>query len=241
VLSERLAAHLDVQAGDTVEVQVLDGHRAKAGIRVNRVIREYVGLSAYMDRAALNRLTGDGEVADSAWLSIDEAQQADLFTRVKETPGIFTVSLQRQAYEKFRALLDQNIVTMLGFYVGFAAVIAFGVAYNAGRITFSERAHELATLRVLGYRKREVALILVGELALLTLVALALGCGIGYLLSLLMINLFATDLYQMPFGLAPATFAWSAMVVIVSTAISCAIVAWKVQNLDLVRVLKARD
>lgn len=241
VLSERLAAHLDAQAGDIVDVQVLDGRRARADVRVNRIIREYVGLSAYMDRSALNRLTGDGEVSDSAWLSIDETQGASLFSTVKRTPGIFTVSLQRQAYEKFRALLDQNIVTMLGFYVGFAAVIAFGVAYNAGRITFSERAHELATLRVLGYHKREVALILVGELALLTLMALAIGCGIGYLLSLLMISLFTTDLYQMPFGLAPPTFAWSVMVVIVATAISCAIVAWRVENLDLVRVLKARD
>lgn len=241
VLSERLAAHLDLGVGDRVEVQVLDGHRARASVQVNRIIREYVGLSAYMDRSALNRLTGDGEVADAAWLSIDSTFERALFDRVKRTPGIFTVTMQRQAYGKFRDLLDQNIVTMLGFYVGFAAVIAFGVAYNASRITFSERAHELATLRVLGYHKTEVAWILIGELALLTLVALVLGCGIGYLLSWLMIALFTTDLYQMPFGLAPPTYAWSMLVVLLSTAISCAIVAWRVRNLDLVRVLKVRD
>lgn len=241
VLSERLARHLNVTPGDFVQVNVLEGRRAIEEVRVNRVISEYVGLAAYMDRAALNRLTGDGAVADSAWLKVDRGKESALFWQVKRTPGIFTVSLQRQAHEKFRALLDQNVGTTLVSYVGFAAVIAFGVAYNASRITLSERAHDLATLRVLGYHRREVALILVGELALLTLVALALGCFIGYGFSVLMVGLFATDLYQISFGLAPATYAWSAIVVIVSTVISCAVVAWRVRSLDLVRVLKARD
>jgi putative ABC transport system permease protein len=189
----------------------------------------------------LNRITGDGAVADGAWLKIDPSQEDALFARVKETPGLFTISLQHRAYEMFRALLDQNMMTMVWFYVGFAAVIAFGVAYNATRITLSERAHELATLRVLGYHRQEVALILVGEVLLLALFALPFGCAFGYGLSALMIRLFSTDLYQMPFGLARATYGKSALVVLASVAISCAIVAWRIQTLDLVRVLKTRD
>ncbi len=241
VLSERLAQHLDAEPGDTVRVAVLEGRRATAEVAIHRVLNEYVGLAAYMDLGALNRLTRDGAVADSAWLMTDPTRESALFRQVKQTPGIFTLSLQRRAYEKFRLLLDQNMVTMLGFYVGFAAVIVFGVAYNASRITYSERAKELATLRVLGYFKHEVALILVGELALLTLIAVAIGCPLGYGLARLIIELFTTDLYQMPFGLAPATYAWSAIVVMVSASISCGMVAWRVQRLDMVRVLKARD
>jgi putative ABC transport system permease protein len=208
---------------------------------VARIIDEYVGLLAYMNREALNRVAGDGAVADGAWLQIDQAQEGDLFRRVKELPGLFTISLQRRAYQMFRELLDQNMMTMVWFYVGFAGVIAFGVAYNATRITLSERAHELATLRVLGYHRREVALILVGEVLLLALFALPFGCAVGYGLSKLMITLFSTDLYQMPFGLAPSTYGTSALVVLAAVAISCAIVARRVQNLDLVRVLKTRE
>lgn len=241
LLSKRLADHLDAKPGDLIDVAVLEGRRAKKQVRVTRIIDEYVGLSAYMNRAALNRLTGDGEVADAAWLKIDPLEQDALFARVKETPGLFTISLQRHAYQKFRELLDQNMMTMVWFYVGFAAVIAFGVAYNASRITLSERAHELATLRVLGYHKREVALILVGELALLTLLALPLGCLIGFGLAVYMIEMFTTDLYQMPFGLAPATYGWSTIVILIAAGISCAVVAWRIQHLDLVRVLKTRD
>jgi putative ABC transport system permease protein len=241
LLTNRLAERLGARVGDVVELEVLEGRRVRKPVRVTRVIDEYVGLMAYMDRTALNRLTGDGQVADGAWLQVDPTKEQALFARVKETPGLFTISLQRRAYQMFRALLDQNMMTMVWFYVGFAAVIALGVAYNASRITLSERAHELATLRVLGYHKREVALILVGELALLTLAALPLGCVIGYGLTILIINLFTTDLYQMPFGLAPQTYGWSSIVVIVSAAVSSGMVAWRIRTLDLVRVLKTRD
>jgi putative ABC transport system permease protein len=241
LLSKRLADHLDAKQGDMIDVAVLEGRRARKSVRVTRIIDEYVGLAAYMDRAALNRLTGDGQGADAAWLKVDPLEEEALFAKVKETPGLFTIALQSRAYQKFRELLDQNMITMVWFYVGFAAVIAFGVAYNASRITLSERAHELATLRVLGYHKREVALILVGELALLTLFALPLGCLIGYWLSAFMIEMFTTDLYQIPFGLAPLTYAKSAIVILIAAAVSCAVVAWRIQHLDLVRVLKTRD
>ena len=241
LLTRRLADHLDVRAGDIVDVAVLEGRRARTQAQVTRVIDEYVGLAAYMQRAALNRLTGDGEVADSAWLKIDPSQEEALFAKVKETPGLFTIQLQSRAYQMFRDLLNQNMMTMVWFYVGFASVIAFGVAYNASRITLSERAHELATLRVLGYHKREVALILVGELALLTLVALPIGCILGYGMAALMMSLFETDLYQIPLGLQPATYGWSTIVIIVATAFSSAVVVRRIQTLDLVRVLKARD
>ncbi|MBI1214044.1 MAG: FtsX-like permease family protein [Alphaproteobacteria bacterium] len=241
LITKRLAGHLNAHVGDMLDVNVLEGRRAQTRVRVARIIDEYVGLLAYMNRDALNRISGDGAVADGALLQIDPTKEDALFTRVKTMPGLFTISLQSRAYRMFRALLDQNMMTMVWFYVGFAAVIALGVSYNATRITLSERAHELATLRVLGYQKQEVARILVGEVALLALLSVPFGCAVGYGLSRLMIALFSTDLYQLPFGLAASTYGKSTIVILASVAISCAIVAWRIQNLDLVRVLKTRD
>ena len=65
----------------------------------------------------------------------------------------------------------------------FAGVIAFGVVYNAARVSLSERSRELASLRVLGFTRAEISLILLGELALLTLAALPVGALFGYGLS----------------------------------------------------------
>jgi len=147
----------------------------------------------------------------------------------------------RQTVKTFRRLLDEHIGTTLTIYVLFASIIAIGVTYNSGRISYSERASELATLRVLGRHKREVASILIGEIALLTAAAIPLGCVIGYGLSLTIITMFTTDLYRMPFGLQPATYANAAIAIAVATALSCVMVAWRVHRLDLVRVLKARE
>ena len=66
------------------------------------------------------------------------------------------------------------------FNVLFAGVIAFGVVYNSARVSLSERSHELASLRVLGFTRAEISLILLGELALLTVAALPVGALIGY-------------------------------------------------------------
>jgi putative ABC transport system permease protein len=241
VLSQRLADKLAVSAGDTVDLRQLDGRRRTARVPVAFVIDEYVGLAAYMDRAALNRLAGDGPVAASAALKIDPQRERELFHAVRDIPGIFTISLQRHAYLKFRELVDQNIMTMVWFYCAFAAIIAFGVAYNASRITLSERSHELATLRVLGYHRSEVARILVGELVLLTLLAIPLGVLVGHGLSLYMIERFTTDLFQMPFGLTAATVGQAILVVGGASLVSCLLVARNVANLDLVRVLKTRE
>ena len=59
---------------------------------------------------------------------------------------------------------------LVAFNVLFASTIAFGVVYNAARISLSERSRELASLRVLGFTRAEISSILLGELALLTLV-----------------------------------------------------------------------
>lgn len=241
VLSRRLAEKLGVTTGDELQLQQLDGRRRSAGVRVTFVIDEYVGLAAYMARAALNRVAGDGPVADSAALKIDPLEERQLYEAVRDIPGIFTISLQRRSYEMFRYLIDQNIMTMVWFYCGFAAVISFGVAYNASRITLSERSHELATLRVLGFHQGEVARILVGELALLTILGMPLGVLFGYGMSLFMIDRFTTDLFQMPFGLTAATVGQAVIVVGIAAAVSCAMVARRVTELDLVRVLKTRE
>jgi putative ABC transport system permease protein len=142
---------------------------------------------------------------------------------------------------KFEAMIDDNLLTMIIFYVGFAGAIVVGVVYNSARIIHSERAHELATLRVLGYFRSEVGLVLVGELALLVLLALPLACLIGYGLAQLMTAMFSSDLFRLPFAPDRASYGWSMLIVLLAATATAGSVARRVRNLDMVRTLKARD
>ena len=145
------------------------------------------------------------------------------------------------ALAKFEQMIDDNMLTMMTFYIGFASAITVGVVYNSARILFSERAHELATLRVLGYYRSEVGLILLGELALLVVVSLPFGCLMGYGMAQLMTAMFSSDLFRLPFALSRASYGWSVLVVLLAATGTALGVVQRVQRLDMVRVLKTRD
>jgi len=109
------------------------------------------------------------------------------------------------------------------------------------RIALSERNRELASLRVLGFQRSEVAYILLGELALLILIAIPLGFAFGYGLCFYMAIKFDTDLYRIPLVLGWHVFAFAALVVIASSVISAMMIWRNIAHLDMVAVLKTKE
>jgi putative ABC transport system permease protein len=123
----------------------------------------------------------------------------------------------------------------------FAGIIAFGVVYNAARVSLSERERELASLRVLGFTRTEISLILLGELAFLTAAALPVGALIGYGLGQLIMLAFNNELYRLSFTVSAATIAQSFLIVVLTASISGMVVRRRLDRLDLVAVLKTRE
>lgn len=241
VLSERVAEILDLKRGDIVEVEVLEGKRRLAHVPVADIIKSYFGLMVFMDIYALDALAGDGPRVSAVHISFDTAQSEALFAAIKRTPAVASIGLQRQALAKFRETLAQNIDYMVTVYVTLAVVIAFGIVYNSARVQLSERARELASLRVLGFTRGEASRVLLTELAILTVAALPLGWLIGYGFGWLLIQSFSSDLYRAPFTISVASYAKAALVVLAAAAISAAIVRRRIDRLDLIAVLKTRE
>jgi putative ABC transport system permease protein len=133
-------------------------------------------------------------------------------------------------------VLFYNLVATL-----LAASIGFGVVYNSARIALSERGRELASLRVLGFTRGEIAYILLGELALLTLAAIPVGILVGIGLIGVLVLAFSSDLYRLPVVLAPDNIALGATVVVASALVSGLILWRRLGRLDLVAVLKTRE
>lgn len=242
VLSEKLAELLDTRPGRSVEVEVLEGNRPVRAAVVAGVVDDFAGLSAYMDLAAVNRLMREGEVVTGARLSADPARRDAFYAAVKNTPRVGGVSIKRDVVDSYRRTVGENVLTMRLFNVAFAGVIAFGVMYNAARIALAERGRELATLRVLGFTRGEVARILLGELALLTLVAIPVGLAVGYGLAALLIELaFDSELFRLPLVLTTWTYGFAASVTLAAGVVSGGVVGRRLAGLDLVAVLKSRE
>ncbi len=241
LLSRKLAQILGVGPGDEVTVEVLEGRRPHRRVAVAGLVKEYIGTNAYMDIDALHRLMDEGGTLSGAYLSVDSAAVDRLYRTIKHTPAISGVLLKQAAIDSFDATMAESIGMMRTVTIFFAAVIAFGVVYNSARIALSERSRELATLRVIGFRKSEIATILLGENLLLTLVSVPAGWGLGYVMAAGTAAAYDFEVYRLPLIILPRTYALAALTVLFSMVASAVLVRRKLARLDLIAVLKTRE
>ena len=241
VLSQKLAERIGAERGDTVTLEVLEGSRPTRRVPITDVVEEFMGMSAYMEIGALRRLMREGPNLSGAYLQVDASRSDELYRKLKAIPSVAGVSRKAAAIESFNKVIKDTMGVSIFFNVLFACIITVGVVYNTARISLSERSHELASLRVLGFTRAEISIILLGELAILTLLAVPLGLLLGYLLSLLMVSAFETELYRVPLVITSRTLAFSAITVLIASALSGLLVRRRLDHLDLVEVLKTRE
>lgn len=241
LLTDKLAEMLGAVPGDTVEVEVLEEdhpvHRAVIGATVD----EAIGTAAYMEAGALHRLLREGPSISGAWLRTDAARSGEVYAALKRMPAVSVVSVREASLQGFRKTIDESFRTSVYVLVAFACVLAVGIVYNGARVALSERGHELASLRVLGFTRGEVAAMLLGEQALLTLAAIPLGFLAGRLLCVLITLRFSSELFRIPLVIDRSTYVFAAAVVILAAAASAALVRRRIDRLDLVEVLKTRE
>lgn len=241
VVSDQLARLVHVGPGDRVQVTFLESDRRTVWLTVAGVTFEHVGVSAYMDRQELAALAGTPGSATSFNGLLDNNALPRLLQQLKGIPAVVAVSTREQSITALREVMAKSMTIVIDFYIGLGAVIALGVVYNAAGVALSERSHELATLRVLGFTRGEVAYVLLGEIALLVIAALPLGCVLGTGLAWSMSRAMQTKLFRVPFVITPSTFGIAMSVVLLSAVVSMLFVARRISKLDLIAVLKTRE
>ena len=241
LVTSTLADVLGVSPGDTLTVEFLQGKRRTVRVPVGGVIDELLGLSAYMRIEELDRLTEDVGVVSAAYLKIDEVKSDKLFADFKEMPGVAGTSMLKAMLESFEELIAQSTTTSTVILTTFASILAFAVVYNGARISLSERARELSSLRVLGLTRREIAVILLGEQAILTIIAIPVGFLIGIGLSVLLALGLSSELYRMPVVFSSFNFIFALVVIVVVAVFSGLMVHFRLKRLDLIAVLKTRE
>ncbi|MCC6301403.1 MAG: ABC transporter permease [Gammaproteobacteria bacterium] len=242
ILTDYLAELLGVAPGESLTVEVLEGGRPVREVRVAGVVKEYLGVSAYMELAALNRFMREGPAISGAWLAVGDGDELTrLYRELKDMPRVAGVALRKQEIRNFNKTMNESLLFYTFVALIFSVIIAFGVVYNSARIALAERSRELASLRVLGFTRGEISYILLGELGLLTLVALPLGLLAGRGLCWFIAHNLQNDLYRLPLMLQPSTYAFAVTVVIAAAAVSGLAVRGRLDRLDLIGVLKTKE
>jgi putative ABC transport system permease protein len=240
-ISSWLAQLIGVRAGDFVEVDLLEGQHRTETLPVTALVEDYFGIQGMMDAQALARLMREAPVVNSVNVSFDADKRDELYDAIKKLPSVGGTALQRLSLTNFREAMAVIVNAMANIYTGLAIVIAFGVVYNSARISLSERARELASLRVLGFTRGEVLFILLLELMLLALIAQPPGWLLGYGLAWTLKTKMAADVMRAPLIVNNSTYALATAVVLGAAVISALVVRGRINRLDLVAVLKTRD
>lgn len=241
ILSTGLAEILDIEAGQTLTLDVREGRRPQIELPVMSVAESLLGSPAYMELTTLNRALNEPLRLSGAYLRIDKTQAPRIYRTLKAMPTVAGISVKADSVAALTKIMDQGAGTMRYVMAAIAAVITFGVIYNAARVAQAERARDLASLRVLGFTRAEVGFVLLGELAVVTLLALPLGSALGYGLSFAIAEGFSTDIYQIRAIFETASYGQAIVVVVVAALVSGWLVKRDIDRADLVAALKTRE
>jgi len=241
LLSAQLGDMLGLQAGDELEVQLLETTRARYRVRVAALVDDFVGVGAWIELDALHRLLGEQDAVDGVRLAVDPALRGDLQAQLVRLPAVAAVARRQAQLDSFQETFGQSLLIVALVFLVIAGLLAFGMVFNFARTLLDERRRELATLRVLGQTRVETAYVLVAELTLLTLLAVLPGLALGHGLAALVAGAMRSELFRLPVVLSTDSQARAVLVLVAAAAVSA---AWSVRDLgrlDIRESLNARD
>ena len=241
VLTTALAERLQVRIGDTVRLELLERGGAERDVPVVATLDELIGSGGYMSLDALHRLVGEGGSLSGAYLSVESGASEQVARRLGDLPGVSGTVTQAAMLQSFDDQIAESVRLTVMIVVSLAIVVAVGVIYNGNRIALSERARELASLRVLGFTRREVTALLLGEQGAIDLVGTPTGLVLGFGLAWWVISGFESELYRFPVVVSPTTYLFSAGVIALAFVLASVPMRRRVHTLDLVAVLKTRE
>jgi putative ABC transport system permease protein len=240
-LSRPLGESLGVREGDDVDIEVLESNRRRVRVPVSALLDDFLGVAAYMDATELFTLLGEAPRANVLLLAVDPRDVDEVMLRLNDLPAVASVSRPSVDRGLVRAEEGDVLVVMQVILAVFSAAIAVGVVYNNARIAFELRSRDLATMRILGFTRGELAVVLLSEQAIQVLLGLGPGLYLGRLIGGLSLGTIDRELLRIPLTVSPASYLGAACVVLLAALLSALVVRRQSDRLDLVAVLKARD
>jgi putative ABC transport system permease protein len=241
MLTRKLADLLGITVGQTVELEEKEGERRLWRLPVHRLADEALGLQAYISLPGLYRLRQEQPRLNLLLLRIDPLAREQVERRLHRSPQLSSIDSLPDMVAAMRAQSGRYMSVITAVICILGGCVAVGVVYNNARVALSQRARDLASLRVLGFTRTEVSRVLLGELAVQVLVGLPLGVLLGHAWSRAIIASIDTERLRLPVIIGPVTLSLSMGLAIAAAALSALWVSRRLDRLDLIAVLKTRE
>jgi putative ABC transport system permease protein len=235
-----LAKVLQIAPGEAVEISAITGDPAPHRIVMAGTVPELMGLWIHMEADDFHALLQQAPQVTDALLMVESDKTERVQEKLNDMPNVVSVMRKEVAIAEFRKQ-SGSMGTFSLVLTLFAVIIAGSVVYNNARVALSLRGRELASLRVLGFTRAEISRILLGELSAQVLLGVPLGLGFGRLLVGGMLAANDPETYRLPPLVSAHTYAFAAAVTLAAAVASAWLVRKKLDQLDLVEVLKMRE
>ena len=241
VITEKLSLRLGAAAGDPIEIENADGETAT--VTVTGVTENYVQSFVYMtDHAYRSAFGSTPEYTSVLAVSTAETeeQRDDLATRMLEASNIAGVQFTATTQESFEDML-KSINTIVAVIILSAAVLAFVVLYNLTNINIAEREKELATIKVLGFTRKEVAAYIFRETNILAFAGTLCGLAVGVYLHAFVVQTAEVDMVMFGREIAPVSYVLSAVLTMAFAFIINLFMRRSLARINMVESLKAPE
>ena len=241
VLTEKAAKVLGIEAGGSLTLRSQDD--VEAVIPVSGICENYVQGYVFLSESLYQQAFGERPVFDTLLIKtaqLDAAARDDLAARLLESSNATGVSFSADTIETFEDMLSSIDYIVILLIVA-AAALAFIVLYNLTNINICERQKEIATLKVLGFYKREVSGYVFRETAILSLIGTALGLVLGVFFHQFVVQTAETDAAMFGRTVYPMSYVYAAALSILFTLLVSLFMQKKLRRIDMVESLKAPE
>ncbi len=243
VMSRKMAEVLKLKRGKPVEVTPVKGNRRAKTAVVAEVSDSYIGMAVYANIEYLAGLVDEELALSGAQLAVnpDPRAKAALYHELKHTPGVRSVTAREDLVANVNETLVKNQRVFIGLLVMFAGVIFCGSIINSSLISLAERRREVATWVVMGYTPWQIGGLFLREALVVNGLGILLGLPLGYLLTVVMVHLYDTEMFRIPIVDPKLACGWTIALGAVYCLLAHGFVQRAIHRLNWLEALNAKE
>ena len=239
VVTDKIAGQLGIEVGDTVSLQ--DEEQNTLSVKVSGISRNFVYNYVYIDRATYAEQLKQEPENKSVWMNVRETadvhQTAAAFMHMDE---VSNVTVNEDTKERFSSMMS-SLDLIVAFIILCAGGLAFIVLYNLTNINITERVREIATIKVLGFYKKETAAYVFRENAVLTLMGTLAGLPLGCLLHRFVMKQIQVDMVAFDTLVTPLSYFLSVVITLAFGWLINRLMRFKLDRVSMTESLKSVD
>ncbi len=239
LISQKMATKLNKKAGDTIKIKDANNKVIKA--KIKGVFTNYVGHHIYASESLYKSWNTNAKTTHIYLIKSKKTTkkfERNLGNKIMNIDSVQSVTFYSSLQKNFKDMI-KSISYIVVVLVISAACLAFVVLYNLSNVNISERKREIATIKVLGFTRKEVDAYINRETILLTILGSLIGLGIGIGLHHLIMNLAEMDDIMFGRTINSISYVISFVMTIGFNAIINLCMHKKLNNIQMVESLKA--